>query len=274
MKRLFLCLLLLLGAASAQGKTTTSVPSFDHSEWNQFLQKFVNAEGEVDYQSAFKDRTLLVRYLRKLHAISPQEFKKWPREERLALFINAFNAGVVKSILRRYPVKTVLDIPGFWDNGIVLIASKARGNTYSLNLILEQILRRQFRDEKALFALVYGAKGSPRLRREAYDGRRLEGQLYLAVKEFVNDGTKNEIKVGEKKLVLSRLFKWYGKDLLLNWGNFVEEVKWDPEEMAALSLVVHYLEDPAKVKYMKESEYKVKYALFDWRLNDRTPANS
>ena len=247
--------------------------SFDHSEWDQFLKKFVNEKGEVDYRSALKEKNLVEAYLEKLKPIPTDVFKEFPREERLAIFINAYNAAVVKLILDHYPLKSIMDIPGVWDQPAVQIATSSKTmipDSYSLNGLQNKLLRRVFRDEKIFFALSSGAKGSPPLRPEAYVGSRLEGQLYLATRAFANDEKRNQILPGQKKIVLSRLFKWYGDDFLLNWGNFPQESRWNPEEMAVLSFFAHYLEDPKKVEYLKEGQYKVKYDTFNWQLNDRS----
>lgn len=261
-------ILLLTGTAQAG---TVSGPAFDHSEWDQFLKKFVNELGEVDYLSAGSDSGLLDAYLEKLKSIPSDAFPGWPREEKMAVLINAYNAGAVKLVLDHYPLKGLTDIPGVWDQTSVVIGNKRGKPGYlSLNQI-QKTLRTSFRDEKVLFAITSAARGSPRLMREAYTGPKLEGQLYLAARQFVNDGEKNRIEPGEKKIVLSRLFQWYGSDFLLNWSNFPEEVKWKPQEMAALSFLAHTLEDPKKVEFLKEAEYKVKYHVFDWSLNGPSP---
>lgn len=254
------CLLFLVSPAVAE----EALLPFNHSPWDQFLKKVVNEKGEVNYARAQKESELLEAYFEKLKSIPNKDFESWPREERMAIYINAYNAGVIRRVLQDYPVKTVMDIPGFWDQAAIQIGSEAQ----SLNLIQNSILRGQFRDEKALFALCSGAKGSPQLRPEAYVGPRVDGQLYLAARDFVNDESKNRIKPGEEKIFLSRLFKWNATDFLLNWSNFPEESRWNPQEMAVLSFLAHYLEDSKKVEFLREGEYKVKYADFDWHLND------
>jgi len=247
---------------------------FEHSEWDRFLKKFVNDKGEVNYSAALQEPRLLNRYLTRLKRIPVKELFHWPREERMAVFINAYNAGIVRSILDSYPVKTVMNIPGLWEQRTIPVGSssgkkkKKKVFFYSLNQIEKEVLKMEFRDEKTLFALSKGAKSSPRLRQEAYTGPHLEGQLYLAAREFVNDARQVKIEPGKKKIHLSKLFKWHADDFLFNWGDFPEGNKWAPEETAVLSFVVHYLEDAKKVEYLKEGEYKVAYLDFDWRLNE------
>ena len=231
---------------------------------------------------------LLNEYLEKLRSFPEKSLGSWPREEQIALWINAFNAGVVKSIVDHYPIKSIMEIPGGWEQALIQVGKSIKSRrgagekaetepedergdasqTRSLNQIEQTYLRRSFRDEKILFALCRGARGSPRLRQEAYSGPRLEGQLFLITREFVNDSSRNRIEPGEQKIVLSRLFEWYGVDFLMNWGNFPEEVKWNPEQMSVLSFFAHYLDDPKKVEFLREGKYKIKYEVFDWRLND------
>ena len=291
MPTLLFLLLFLLAPPSVSFSTGEEVSlPFDHSLWDQFLKKFVNEKGEVNYGAAKEDPSLLDAYLEKLKSFSALEFEGWPREESMALLINAYNAGLIRTVLNYYPIKTPLQIPGGWEQSVVQIGKTPPEKdlpagakdaaappddesqfAHSLNQIEEMSLRRGYRDEKALFALCRAARGSPRLRQEAYTGPLLEGQLYLATREFVNDPNRNRIVPGEKKIVLSRLFQWYARDFLLNWSNFPEEIKWNPAEMAVLSFFARYLQDPKQVEYLKEARYKVKYSVFDWSLNDWKP---
>ena len=252
-------------------QTVQTSRSFDHSEWDLFVKEFVNGQGEVNYRAAQKKPEHLLNYLEKIKSIPEEEMKDWPREERMALFINAYNAGVVKFVLDHYPLKSIMQIPGVWDNALIQIGTSTLSHTsqgYSLNQIQKGLLLQKFRDEKILFALSYGAKGSSPLQKEAYVGPQLEGQLYRMTRRFVNDDKQNLIDPAQKKVVFSYLFKWYSEEFLLNWGDFPEEEKWKPGERAVLSFFVHYLQDDRRVRFLKEGDYKVKYERFDWRLNE------
>ncbi|MBI3307168.1 MAG: DUF547 domain-containing protein [Candidatus Omnitrophica bacterium] len=239
--------------------------SFDHSTWDQFLKKFVNENGDVDYSAVKADPALLNEYFRQLEDIDGEDFKaNWPREERMAIFLNAYNAGIIRAITRVYPVPSVQSVPGVWENYDIKIA----GHAFSLNNILVDGLIRTFRDEKIHLVLSAGAKSSPRLRAEAFTGPKVEGQLFVAVKEFVNNPKMNQITPGEKKIRISELFKWHAADFLLDFGSREIDERFTNLEMAALSFLAHYLDDEEKVTYLEERNYKIQYLPFDWNLND------
>ena len=269
----YLLFFFLFTTPSARAASARQI--FDHSEWDQFLKEFVNEKGDVDYRAAKQKPEHLLNYLEKVKSIPEEHLKEWPREEEISIFINTYNAAVAKLILDHYPVKSIMEIPGVWDNAVVLIATPSqtqKPEAYSLNQIRRYLLMQKFRDEKILFSLCAGAKGSPPLQREAYTAPRLEGQLYLVTRKFANDPARNQIVPGEKKIVLSRIFKWYGPDFLLNWGDFPDQPRWNVEEKAVLSFFAHYLDDAKKVEFLKEGTYKIKYESFDWGLNDISAA--
>lgn len=267
---LWMTVIVMLLVASPSLRAAVAFP-FDHSEWDQFLKEFVNEKGEVNFRAARKNSDPLVKYLSKIRSIPEEELDEWPREERMTLFINAYNAGVVKAILDHYPVKEVMQIPGIWDHATIEIAIPLKRSTpraYSPNQIQRDLLLRRFHDEKVLFVLFNGAKDSPPLLRDALVGPQLEGQLYLATRRFVNDGASNRVDPVSKKVILSRLFKWYGSDFLLNWGQTSDQKRWNAKEQAVLSFLAHYLEDPKKIEFLREGQYKVKYRPFDWSLRE------
>jgi len=241
---------------------------FDHSIWERFLQTYVSADGEVDYLRVQKEPDLLNRYIQSIQDIEKNDFPSWPREEKLALYLNLYHAAVISQIVRHYPVKTIQEIPGVWD----LPAVKLGGNIFSLNHLRDNELIGQFRDEKIDAALFFGAKGAPRIRQEAFTGPKVEGQLYLAAREFVNDETRNPIQPGKKHLQISRIFKWYAPNFKLDFGYRDDDDKFSLEENSILAFLAYYLDDRAKIEYLESKRYKIKYLPFDWNLNDWRPA--
>ncbi len=264
-KKFFLLILALTLLAGLPQARAMNKP-FDHSLWDQCLKKFVNDRGEVDFASLKADPALLDNYLKQIDGVSATDLSKaWPREERFAFWLNVFHAGIFKAVIDYYPVKSIQDIPGIWDITMIHLGPK---NAFSLNQIRQDKLLGEFRDEKIHTALYSGAASGPRLMREAFTGDRVEGQLFLAAQNFVNDPGYNKIVPGEKKIWLSRIFKWYARDFRLDFGAAENDRGLSPQEYAILSFVAHYAQDLEKIEYLQDANYKIKYFDFDWRLNE------
>jgi hypothetical protein len=238
---------------------------YDHSAWEELLKKFVSPEGYVNYQGIRHDPALLNAYLDGIAQIDVTDYSgQWPREEKLALALNLYHAAVIKHVTEHYPIKSLQDIPGVWDIPIV----KFGKHRVSINQLRDDYLIKTFRDEKIEAALSCGAKSCPRLQREAFTGPRVEGQLYLAARIFVNDTSFNLIIPGKKEIKISRIFKWYAPNFRLDFGNPEPQEKFSVEENAVLAFLSYYSDTPEKVQYLEQRNYKIKYLPFDWTLND------
>jgi len=235
--------------------------TFDHSLFESLLKKTVS-EGWVDYRVLQGEKGSLRRYLQQLAELSPVRYADFSREEKLAFWINSYNAIAIQSVLEVYPVESLREIPNFWERKVILLQKPL-----SLNDVRDDILRQSFRDERVLCALVSASRASPRLRTEAYTGDRLDEMLNEDAKRFVNDSEKNRVIVGKRRLTLSPLFKWFGTDFLLNYGGAPRFRKFNPTEMAVLSFIADYV-DPEKVDYLQKGRYKLRYLPSDDRLND------
>jgi hypothetical protein len=209
----------------------------DHSVWNDLLKKHVSATGKVNYKGFKTDLELLDSYMRSLNENAPSE--NATKEERLAYWINAYNAVTIRLIIANYPLTSItkLDAGKPWDvkrysNG---------GKKISLNDIENNILR-PMGDARIHFALNCAAKSCPPLLNEAFTAENVNKLLEQRTKQFINSSRtvieKDEIKV-------SKIFDWYGKD----FGN-----------------VVDFVNKYAKTKASKTA--KVTYLDYDWNLND------
>lgn len=242
---------------------------FDHSAWDVFLKKNVNEKGEVDYRAIVQDPKDLDVYLAKLMAVSKLDMKQWPREEALAFWINAYHAALIKLVTEHYPIASVQKIPSFWDLAkICLDKGTSFEMHHSLNDMRVKDLMGIYRDEKIHLALSMAARSGPPLSREAFTGPKVEGQLFLRTRKFVMDPAYVDIVPGKKKVRISKIFKWYGKDFRLDFGFPEPRGKFSDSDNAVLSFLAYYLEDEAKDEYLQEGRYKIEYPPFDWTLND------
>jgi len=85
---------------------------------------------------------------------------------------------------------------------------------------------------------------------------------------IVNNPKYVQIVPGSKKIQLSRIFKWYAPDFDLDFGSPERIGKFQRGDVSILSFLAYYLEDDAKIEYLQEGNYKIKYFPFDWSLNE------
>ncbi len=207
----FLALLLACGPKANSTPATAPAssaarPAVDHSGWNTLLQKHVSTAGKVNYQGFRQDQAQLDRYLNRLEQNPPQS--NWSRDEKLAYWINAYNAYTVKLILNNWPVKSIRDIDDGkpWDTKWISIG----GKTYSLNNIEHDIIRPRFQEPRIHFAVNCAAKSCPPLANQAFTAENLDELLTKQTGSFINNQQYNRIH--PDSVQVSRIFDWYRKD--------------------------------------------------------------
>lgn len=235
--------------------------AFDHGKWDVFLKEF-NHDGLIDYKAAKDHPQFLNDYLRDLASIPAEELASYQREEAMAFWINAYHAILVKVVLDHYPLKSVKDLPHFWDKAWCSVAGKPR----SLDSIRREELIGRFKDERVHCALSYASLGGPLLRKEAYSASMLEKQLTIDTICFVNDQTRNQILPSKKCVKLCEIFKWYARDFVINFGTVDTFKNWTTEEMALLGFMAFYVDTNRKISFLEGGNFKLQYLDFDWRL--------
>ncbi len=232
MWKIITTLLIVIGLNSL-AKTTAPL----HDLWNSLLKKNVSTSGKVNYKGFITDSVKLNTYLKLLSLHKPDE-KSWAANEQKTFWINAYNAFTVKLIIDNYPVKSINDIVvkrgvtanvSPWDIKFI----KIENESYSLNTIEHEKLRKAFGDPRFHFVLVCAAKSCPILLNEAYTADKLEIQLETQTKLFLNDKIKN--MVSPNSLKLSKLFEWYASDFktekttLIDFLNKYSKTKINPK---------------------------------------------
>ncbi len=182
---------------------TVQSNSIDHSLFSELLQKHVSSKGKVDYKGFQSDRVKLDNYLKSLGKNIPSD--SWAKEEKLAYWINAYNAFTIDLILRNPSVKSIKDIDDPWGQKLWKLGDK----WYDLNEIEHKILRKM-NEPRIHFAIVCASVSCPKLQNSAFIGSKLDIQLTISTKEFLNDPSKNKILTN--KLELSKIFKWFSQD--------------------------------------------------------------
>ena len=194
---------------------------FDHSIFNNLLQKFVTDQGNVNYNGFRNERTTLRNYIDSLGDNMPDD--SWSKEDKLAYWINAYNALTIDLILQNPGLNSIKDIDKPWNQRLWKLGNK----WYNLDEIEHQILRKM-NEPRIHFAIVCASESCPKLQNEAFTAENLETLLTKSTKEFLSDTSKNEIS--PNKLKLSKIFKWFSKDFkqngsLIDFLNMYSEVQ-------------------------------------------------
>ena len=227
-----------------------------HAPFDKMLSAYVK-DGWVSYKEFKKNESKLDEYLAALGRTDPSGLST---NDRLALWINAYNAYTIKLILRRYPgIKSIKDIPGRWD----LADWTVGGKKYSLNDMEHKILRKDFAEPRIHFAIVCASKSCPDLVSHAYLGSKLDAQLTAATRSFLANTEKGLLARREKGSVwghnnnvyLSKIFKWFSGDFKKKSGSVVAFVK-------------PYLSEANRTFIDKHSDkLSTKYMDYSWTLN-------
>lgn len=251
--------LALRGASAASGCRPTD---HDHTPWTRLLQRHV-ADGGVDYAALERqDRGELATYLTGLSDTCAADYRAWTREQRIAFWLNAYNAFTVELILRNQPIDSIRRIgwlPGAAFREEFIPMPDLRGGEISLNDIEHDVLRRDFREPRIHFALVCASRSCPPLRSEAYRARDLERQLDDQARVFLGDATKNRFDAATSRLQLSAIFDWFADDFVSAAGSLPAYVaRYREDVRAALGASGGSSPDVA-----------VSFLDYDWALNDR-----
>ncbi|KAJ8013045.1 hypothetical protein DPEC_G00049230 [Dallia pectoralis] len=243
---------------------------------NLLFSEYLSADGKrVDYK-AMSLSPVFKHYCELAVQLQRVELQSLTREEKLAFFINTYNALVIHGNLRlgaptnmwqRYrffnyvsyviggEVFTLQDI----ENGVL------RGNRKGVAQLLRPFSKTDPRLQVALpdaeplvhFALNCGAMGCPPIR--TYTPQDIDSQLRSAAEAFLenDDGCVVDSEKGE--VCLNQIFKWYKADFggteekLLNW--ILEHMGKSPKKTSLQSV-------------LSSGTIKVRYLPYDWSTNN------
>jgi len=241
----------LVAAAVLAGGTRpapAAVASFDHSIWNRLLATYVDDAGRVAYRDLQEhDMPLFQVYLDSLGSATPD---RWPTEEQLAFWINAYNAGLVLAVLQGQSAESLIGRARLFKTWEFRVA----GTDRSPDDIEHGILRKRFSEPRIHFAIVCASTSCPRLRREAYVAARLDAQLDDQTRRFVNDPARNVIDPKTRTLKLSKIFDWFQEDFVKAAGSVT-------------AFVARWVQDPEARAWLRSGPVKIEYLDYDWSLN-------
>ncbi len=251
MKFMVLILVLIIGH-SMMVTTYASERDDPDSIFDGTLGRYVSADGFVNYKGLKEDKEF-ERYIEYLSNTDPDGLPS--DKHRLAFWINAYNAFVLKGVLEEYPIKSVLDVSWFPHSFFKRKKFETKHGKITLQVLENEKLREVFREPRIHFVINCASMSCPKLLTEAYRAEKLEQQLEAQAISFINNKDKNYLDREKGILYLSSIFKWYEGDFIKD-GETLEEY------------VAGYL-SPDDAEFVRNNEVTIKYLDYDWGLNEQ-----
>lgn len=232
--------------------------------WKRVLDQY-EEDGLINYQVLKENPNDLNIFLKSVEGANRNEYNRWSRNQKIAFWINVYNALAMKMVADHYPIKkglnfkalvfpenSIQQIPNVWNQK----ALEVFGEKISLNMIENEILRKEFNEPRIHFALVCASIGCPVLRGEPYTAERLDDQFNDQIHQFLSNPEKFRYDNSRDTMHLSPIFKWFRKDF--NWAGGIP------------AFVRQYL--PEKTADRISGKTKIEWLGYDWSLNERGDA--
>jgi len=245
--------------------------AFDHAHkaWDDLLHRHVKVlpggnASRVDYAGIARQTGALKAVLADYAKVTRLEFDAWTPAQQQAFLIDDYNALTIEKILTRYPdIRSIRDFGLVFGNPWKDRFFTLLGESASLDVIEDMLRKPGAYDEPRLhFALVCASIGCPMLRNEAITADKLEAQLNDGMARFLSDRTRNRYDPKSRKLEVSKIFDWYGKD-------FEQGHKGFTSVKATLAKFADSLADaPGDRAVVRAQQADVSFLDYDWSLND------
>ncbi len=224
---------------------------FSHKSFGGLMEHHVQ-DGVVDYP-AFQQDFRLDTYLHQVNRLNPTTLPT--RNDRLAFWINTYNAFAIKGILNGYSPSTKLGQYTYFV-GEEYMVGQEKINLWSIE---RDILIPRFKEPRIHFAIVCASRSCPKLRSFAFVPDQLDQQLNDSARKFINDPTRNRFDREKKIAYLSMIFDWFSED-------------FDGHSGSVLNYISQFVDDPALARELREETYSIDHLEYDWNLNGIPPS--
>lgn len=224
----------------------------DYSLFTQVLHDHVK-NGAVNYKGIKAD-TRFADFIELLKKTDPHTISQ---KNRLAFWINVYNAFVLKIVADQYPIKSIMSKTAYalgksnFQKKLVAI----NGISYSLNDVENDIIR-PMGDPRIHFAINCAAKSCPPLRAEAFEASRLGEQLDEQTRQFLTNAEQNSFDFAKNEATVSKIFDWFQEDFKKYAAGVPEFIsRYLPPELGKQLLAVG-------------KTFKIKHHDYNWDLNE------
>ena len=207
--RLFIPLFaILLQFTPTAHALSASELAIDYSPYAQLLDRYVTDAG-VRYEAWFEAKEDLEALDAFLEKMSKIDLSRFSEAEKIAFYINLYNAGMLKAVFDAYPLESVKNI------GLIPFSIfkkkfiEQNGRLLSLDGIEKGILFEDHFDPRIHFAVNCASESCPLLLDAPYTAKDLESQLAEQTRAFANSSRAARLNSKTGRIEFSELFKWY-----------------------------------------------------------------
>jgi len=255
-----------------------------HDKCADILKNHVDDKGMVDYKILDRKKLELKELLDEFNNLDPNEYDSWPKEDKIAFWINAYNIQMLRIIADNYPIESTRFHRLIWPPASIrhipprseIRASKwneykflVMDEQFTLAEIEQRFFRKEFDEPRVFFAVSQASRSGPPLRNEPYYGCKLYEQLDDQAKRFLSNPLAFGIDREGRMVRLSAIFQptWYGKEFIHKYGTDKNFKDHPPTVRAVLNFITNYI-SPQDVSFLEVGSYSVEYIKYDWRLNE------
>lgn len=235
------------------------IPKDDPSEkWRKLLLS-ASSDAGVDYDKIRQQREALDAYISWVAGHGPNADKMTVRKEtqKMAFYVNAYNAFVIYGMLEKWPIESIQDIrvgpyPGKASNFFFGQLFRVDNEWVSLYHLQTEMLLANFQYPELHFMLHQGAKSSPKLRYWK-QGKPAKSALTTYLQsEYGSQKT-------ESGWAVSELF-WWHKDDFIDWSHADNLCEY---------LYPYARQELATWLLANKQDCQLDFIEYDWTLNQK-----
>ncbi len=270
-----ICALIAFTAVESREVAPEST-GFRYNIYGELLKTYIDDQGMVNYRGLKANRKPLDEFTQSMARFVPKIYDAWANTEKIAFWINAYNALTLKAIVDQYPIKpsffksfvypanSIRQIPGVWDK----ITFSVLGRQITVDGIEHQILRAKFNEPRIHMALVCAAMGCPPLRNEPCIGGKLNVQLGDQSFKYLKNPGKFRTYRTHDKVYLSPILDWFDQDFVWTYGTDKGFVGFSDKEDAVLNFISRHIE-PAEKVYLMKGSFSIESLKYHGSLNEK-----
>ena len=231
---------------------------FDHGTWDALLERYTQMNGrKFDYPGLKTEEERFENYL---NSIASANLPRLSAAEIEALFINAYNAYTIRTVLDHvsddgtYYISSIRDIEDVFRRKRHTVG----GFRLSLDNIEHNILRPIFKDPRIHFSVNCASFSCPPLPMQAFTGQSLDEQLERVTRSTLQN--VDYVSIEEGVLLLTKILDWYGRD-------FVDPHYRGSEETLAEFVRKYATAEVASFIESRGADAPIRFRHYAWTLN-------